>query len=284
VKHALESNEDSNFVKIVNANEQRVKTISWTNIAAALHRDIEDVNYQWNCYRLSTFRRGPFTPQEDRIIIQRYQEWSLMSEDLKPRVGLWVALEKELNREDKRISERWRSILSKRVASIQQELQRSEVVNSVDPLVPVSVIESEETNKSAGDIDFVLEAARRLPPVTPSTSNNLKPKTASNTRKRNSKHDSSVEELGDTALLMQKSPSVRWNNEMDEILKEACMTHESDWKAIATFVNEHMPHSARLGTVVDDNKCRGRWYRHLRHLPKEDNIIDNFQTPTNFDS
>jgi hypothetical protein len=126
VKHALEAPEETTFVKIVNIGEQRVKTISWTNIAAALHRDIEDVNYQWNCYRLSNFKRGPFSVQEDLIIIRRYQEWSLISDDLKPRTGLWVALEKELNREDKRISERWRSILSKRVESMQEELLRAD--------------------------------------------------------------------------------------------------------------------------------------------------------------
>lgn len=101
-----------------NANNANVKVISWLNIARQLNRTTEDVNHQWNQIRLSQFRKGAFTEEEDALIIQRVREWNAIpTVNNKPRLGIWVALEKELNREDKRISERWRSILSKRIAA-----------------------------------------------------------------------------------------------------------------------------------------------------------------------
>lgn len=108
----------SSSVSDSNANNANVKVISWLNIARQLNRTTEDVNHQWNQIRLSQFRKGAFTEEEDALIIQRVREWNAIpTVNNKPRLGIWVALEKELNREDKRISERWRSILSKRIAA-----------------------------------------------------------------------------------------------------------------------------------------------------------------------
>lgn len=330
VKHALETVEDNTFVKVVNIGDQRVKTVSWQTIAQAMQRDVEDVQYQWNHYRLLSFKRGPFTAQEDRIILQRYQEWTLMSEDLKPRPGLWVALEKEINREDKRISERWRTVLSKRVASLQEELRKvGEVNNTIQMLhlqqqqqhqqqqVAMSMPQMQQQqmqqqigfshvqqpgNHNVNAINIhpghhqqqqqthmqlqmlsgntlavlhppmqqqhelnsanaaLVDAARKLPPVDP---NAYAPRVYRYTPKKK-RRDGSLDGMSSPDPV-DKGPSIRWNEDMDQVLKEAVRVSDSDWKRTAQYVNDNMPMSARLGTVVDDQKCRGRWYRALRH-------------------
>lgn len=57
------------------------------------------------------YKKGPFSAEEDEYVIQRVKEWV----NQKRGNGIWVALQKEMGRKDKRISERWRFKLSKRV-------------------------------------------------------------------------------------------------------------------------------------------------------------------------
>ena len=53
-------------------------------------------------------KKGPFTAEEDTLICQRVEEWGDKGN------GLWVALEREMGRPGQTISERWRTVLSKR--------------------------------------------------------------------------------------------------------------------------------------------------------------------------
>jgi hypothetical protein len=85
--------------------------VNWHNIALLLGRRQADVVAKYNTLHAANLRHGNFTPQEDAIIIQRFIEWQ---REHPLKTGLWVLLEKELNRKDKRISERWRHVLSKR--------------------------------------------------------------------------------------------------------------------------------------------------------------------------
>ncbi len=121
VDEALHSDSNFDYTKVVTIGNDKVRTISWTNIAKAMNRTPEDISHAWSKIRLSKFKRGAYSPEEDRLIVTRVREWYSQPEEIRPKSGLWVALEKELNREDKRISERWRSILSKRVTFTVQE-------------------------------------------------------------------------------------------------------------------------------------------------------------------
>ena len=56
----------------------------------------------------SNFKRGvAFTPEEDQIIKKRVMEWG------DKGAGLWVGLQKELNRPSSNIIYRWNSRLNK---------------------------------------------------------------------------------------------------------------------------------------------------------------------------
>lgn len=64
-------------------------------------------------------QRGQFNPDEDEHIVMRWLQWKIAGQ----QNGIWVALEKEMNRRDKRIAERWRSILMPRIEKQVFELQ-----------------------------------------------------------------------------------------------------------------------------------------------------------------
>jgi hypothetical protein len=57
----------------------------------------------------------------------------------------------------------------------------------------------------------------------------------------------------------------------------------SDWKKIAEYVNQHQ--GTHGGSFVDDNKCRGRYYRAIRtdggeETPnKADALMNSFSVP-----
>jgi hypothetical protein len=131
VDEALHSQTNFEYTKVITIGHDKMRTISWTNIAKAMNRPLEEVNYMWTKIRLTKFKHGAYSPEEDRLIITRVREWYSRPEEMRPKTGLWVALEKELNREDKRISERWRSILSKRVSfSVQESVASQSLLNA----------------------------------------------------------------------------------------------------------------------------------------------------------
>ena len=61
--------------------------------------------------------------------------------------------------------------------------------------------------------------------------------------------------------IIEKPESVRWNDEMDELLKDGMQLYNTDWAKIADHINNHC---TSMKSKVDDTKCRGRWYRALR--------------------
>ena len=80
----------------------------WKAIGKQLGRVPKDCNAKFNNIQSSKLKKGPFTAEEDALICQRKEEWGDKGN------GLWVALEKEMDRPGKLISERWRLTLSRR--------------------------------------------------------------------------------------------------------------------------------------------------------------------------
>lgn len=322
-------------------NIANVKVISWLNIARQLNRTTEDVNHQWNQIRLAQFRKGAFTEEEDCLIIQRVREWNSMPMvNNKPRLGIWVALEKELNREDKRISERWRSILSKRIAAAEMNsemgilplvkggLEGSEMnvsnaaINAAAIVVKEMDMDEDErgmnhhryhqhhsgtsaehhqqaalrdaakyaasvvcnTGQEEDDDDDSSTGSTTAPPLPPRLSGlkSLPNHTSSSSSSANNNNAPGTP--GNNALLSSPPPSlsksVRWNHAMDSALREAMTYFGSDWKKIAEYVNQHQ--GSHGGSFVDDNKCRGRYYRAIRadHGDENNNNLGNLTGST----
>jgi len=77
-----------------------------------------------------TYKHGAFTNTEDVHIIRRYLEWKCVYKE-NAKSGIWSLLERELNRKDKRISELWRHVLCKRLATL---VPLDAENNIIDPL------------------------------------------------------------------------------------------------------------------------------------------------------
>lgn len=323
--------DETKFNKQITVGDNKLKTISWTNIANELKREVDDVNHQYNQIRMSKFRRGAFTPEEDRIIIQRYHEWHNQPTEKKPKTGLWVALEKELNREDKRISERYRSILSKRVVFNSADgsfslthapttiTSSSSSNNYSPPPIPpnnnngnsssINILNHTSLNPSSLNIQMI-SSANHIPPhhslsippnsqaimLDPSTLDLLHMQQQQPSpflthhgvlssiplmhqsqaiaqqhymnQNLNSLSDASLPLMMDddinnpnSQFRMEKGESVRWNDSMDNLLVEGMRLFNADWRRIADHVNQN---SCQGSPIVDDTKCRGRWYRQFR--------------------
>jgi hypothetical protein len=86
--------------------------IDWEHIVEKLHRSPRACQQKWDTYQRSLrtkfLKKGPFSPQEDAVIIERVSGWD------KSKKGLWVGLERELGRAACNITNRWRKVLSKR--------------------------------------------------------------------------------------------------------------------------------------------------------------------------
>jgi hypothetical protein len=77
--------------------------INWACISEELDRTNAECRQKWrSIYRMSDqFKHGPYTAEEDAIILQRIQEWG------DTRNGLWACLEKELGRLGSNIQNRY---------------------------------------------------------------------------------------------------------------------------------------------------------------------------------
>ena len=80
----------------------------WKAIGMELGRAPKDCNLKYNLIHYRQMKKGHFTAEEDALICQRVKEWGDKGK------GLWVALEKEMDRPGSNISKRWRLALSKR--------------------------------------------------------------------------------------------------------------------------------------------------------------------------
>jgi hypothetical protein len=80
------------------------RRIDWQAVGQVLGRVPADCASKYNLTRESKMKKGPFTAEEDAVIVQRVQEWGDRGQ------GLWVQLEQELGRSGKMISRRWSNI------------------------------------------------------------------------------------------------------------------------------------------------------------------------------
>ena len=82
-------------------------TTNWQEVSKLMNRTAKDCWQKWNSMQASRMKKGPFTAEEDAIIIQRVTEWGDKGK------GLWVSLDKELGRPNYNIRQRWIKSLSK---------------------------------------------------------------------------------------------------------------------------------------------------------------------------
>ncbi len=286
----------------VGRNGEKVRTISWVGIADKLHRSIDDIAQQWAAIRASRFKRGAFTEEEDRRIIQYVAEFNAMPVDQRPRSGLWVTLEREIGREDKRISERYRNILLKRMQSLigqpqsqtsllspqhhhQQQEPMEGDVNEMEDTIFQNYLDCETLDALTNTKKIRLDDSTFVPLPSPmhqllSTSEEaamaqilLQASAATIV----SSEIASLDKAGNVKRKRSPRPdSVRWNDTMDKRLLEAMARCGNDWNKIADYVND-FPRDGYGRGVVDANKCRGRWYRVLRG--KGDGQHDSNQQP-----
>ena len=73
----------------------------WKTIGRELGRVPVDCYTRFKDIRKFQMKKGPFTAEEDALICQRVREWG------KKGKGLWVALEKEMDRAGVSIRGRW---------------------------------------------------------------------------------------------------------------------------------------------------------------------------------
>ena len=75
----------------------------------ALNRTKQDCKDKVTSLHNATLRRGPFSEEEDALILQRRAEWEMAGDGL---LGLWKALEEEMGRPANNIRNRWAITLS----------------------------------------------------------------------------------------------------------------------------------------------------------------------------
>jgi hypothetical protein len=77
--------------------------IDWKAIGAELNRVPKSCWHKWRAIQESQMIKGCFSLEEDVVIMHRVGEWGDKGK------GLWVSLEKELNRPATHIQRRWKT-------------------------------------------------------------------------------------------------------------------------------------------------------------------------------
>ena len=100
--------------KLVQEHRRVSGIIDWKPIAAALGRSTEACAAKLISLKRSllntTLRKGPFSEEEDALILQRRAEWGEAGKGFR---GLWKALEEEMGRPGMNIRQRWAGVLTK---------------------------------------------------------------------------------------------------------------------------------------------------------------------------
>ena len=78
--------------------------IDWVKISQEMGREAVSCRSKWITRRQRNMKGGPFTLAEDALIRQRVAEWGNKGK------GLWVSLEKEMNRRDDSLVSRWKTL------------------------------------------------------------------------------------------------------------------------------------------------------------------------------
>ena len=79
----------------------KMERTDWRAIGKELNRAPKDCRSTYSSVLLSRREKGPFTAEEDALISQRVGEWGDKGN------GLWVALEKEMDRPAGQVKQRW---------------------------------------------------------------------------------------------------------------------------------------------------------------------------------
>ena len=83
--------------------EMRKELQNWGTIAKTLNIVPKLCKSKYASVSLVSLKRGPFTPEEDAIIISRVEAWG----DPKQRLGLWMELQELLKRPSASVRHRW---------------------------------------------------------------------------------------------------------------------------------------------------------------------------------
>lgn len=87
----------------------RSKTqVNWLEVSARLNRNYRDCQHKYINITKSTLRNGPFTPNEEEIILKRVEELGEKSH------GVWTKLEKELGRRSRSIQDKYSRMAKRR--------------------------------------------------------------------------------------------------------------------------------------------------------------------------
>ncbi|KAJ1440165.1 hypothetical protein B484DRAFT_476757 [Ochromonadaceae sp. CCMP2298] len=92
--------------------------VDWAPVAWELGRSTNVCRTKWyhsqTLLRNKSLKKGPFSPEEDAIILAGVAAWDMNEK------GLWSSLERELGREGPSTQKRWNKILSQRLQSIEE--------------------------------------------------------------------------------------------------------------------------------------------------------------------
>lgn len=88
-------------------NRRGKESINWKRISKELNRQYFDCQNRWNTIRKGSLLVGRFTAEEDEIIVRVHDEWTGAGK------GLWVTLEKMLNRRNDVIRKRYNLLVKK---------------------------------------------------------------------------------------------------------------------------------------------------------------------------
>uniref|UniRef100_A0A7S3HL51 Uncharacterized protein n=1 Tax=Spumella elongata TaxID=89044 RepID=A0A7S3HL51_9STRA len=84
-------------------------SVHWGAVAKELNRSQKDCRSKWTTMQRSItiqeMRKGPFTPEEDNLVLQRVAEWGDKGQ------GVWKSLEVELGRPSNNIGNRYRKLI-----------------------------------------------------------------------------------------------------------------------------------------------------------------------------
>lgn len=91
--------------------------IQWKPISTALRRTAAECKSKFRSLQVACMRKGPFTPEEDNIIIQTVADWVHNDRGR----GMWAMVERQLRRSSRSIRDRWYYHLAPR-ATIPNEM------------------------------------------------------------------------------------------------------------------------------------------------------------------
>ena len=81
-----------------------MQRINWSTIGSFMGRAPRVCRDKWDSLVQSAIPIGPYTPEEDALILRRVSEWGNNGN------GLWVSLQNEMGRSSSSLNGRWRTL------------------------------------------------------------------------------------------------------------------------------------------------------------------------------